>query len=116
MPPVADYAFYQQSYLGTVIPENAYENLRQQAQAVLARMKRHYRVQSTGPDAENMAICAMAETLYHAAQHRGGISAATAGSVSVRDEDSRSRRRALWMELYEQAGIYLDIYRGVDAV
>ena len=56
-----------------------------------------------------MAICAMAEVLW--AGRNQNMSAATVGSVSVRYDTDKS---ALQRELYEQASIYLDIYRGVE--
>ena len=83
------------------------------AQNVLERFKRVYRVESSGEEAENMALCAMAETLYAAERRESGISAATVGNVSVRYENDGQGHRALMGKLYEQASIYLDIYRGI---
>ena len=110
---MVDYDFYVSSYLGSYIPQKAFSSCAARAQEALGRFKCTYQVVSSGPEAEKMAICAMAEALYKAKQHRSGVSSASMGSVSVRYEDSRSANKALWRELYEQASIYLDFYRGV---
>lgn len=109
---MVDYDFYSGCYLGCRIPQKAFPEMASRAQAALDRFKGNYRVVSSGPEAERMALCAMAETIYCARQRRVGVAAATVGSVSVRYEDSGNANRALWRELYEQASIYLDIYRG----
>ncbi len=110
---MVDYSFYENDYLGSAIPDREFSGMAAQAQAVLSRFRRMYRVESPGPDGEKMAICAMAETLYARSQRNSGVSAATIGSVSVRYDQSGDGSRALMAELYEQASIYLDIYRGV---
>ena len=102
------YEFYVNQYLGSAIPEKAFSGVAAQAQRVLTKFKQVYRVESSGQDAEALAICAMAETLW---QNRNkGLTSANIGSVSVRYETDRS---ALRRELYDKASIYLDIYRGV---
>ena len=102
------YEFYVNHYLGSVIPEKAFSGVASQAEQVLSRLKQTYRVESSGQQAEFMAICAMAETLW---QNRNkGLTSANIGSVSVRYETDRN---ALRRELYDNARIYLDIYRGV---
>ena len=108
MIPMANYEFYVNQYLGSVIPEKAFSGMAAQAAQVLHRLKHTYRVESSGQSAEVMAICAMAETLW---QNRNqGLTSANMGSVSVQYETDR---KALRRELYEKACIYLDIYRGV---
>lgn len=105
---MVDYDFYVNHYLGSAIPEKAFSGMAAQAAQVLGRLKQTYRVESSGQEAEAMAVCAMAETLW---QNRNrGLSAANIGSVSVRYETDRN---ALRRELYDKARIYLDIYRGV---
>ena len=102
------YEFYVNQYLGSYIPEKAFSGVASQAEQVLARFKQAYRVESSGQQAESMAICAMAETLW---QNRNkGLTSANIGSVSVRYETDRN---ALRRALYDKACIYLDIYRGV---
>ncbi len=108
---MVSYDFYTNAYLGSAIPEQAFPGMATRAQGILDRFRRVYRVESTGEEAENMALCAMAETLYATQRRQGGVSGATVGSVSVRYENST--HRALMGQLYEQASIYLDIYRGV---
>ena len=102
------FEFYVNQYLGSAIPEKAFSGVAAQAEQVLARLKQTYRVESSGQEAESMAICAMAESLW---QNRSkGLTSANIGSVSVRYETDR---KALRRELYDKACIYLDIYRGV---
>jgi len=102
------YEFYVNQYLGSAIPEKAFPGVAAQAEQILSRFKQAYRVVSSGQQAESMAICAMAETLW---QNRNkGLTSASIGSVSVRYETDRN---VLRRELYDKACIYLDIYRGV---
>ena len=94
--------------MGSAIPEQAFSGVAAQAQRYLEKLKRTYRVDACGQDTENMALCAMAETLW--AEKDRHISSANVGSVSVhydRDKDGLGRK------LYQKASIYLDIYRGV---
>jgi hypothetical protein len=105
---MVNYEFYVNQYLGNTIPEKAFAGMAAQAVQALERFKRIYRVESSGPEAEKMAVCAMAETLW---QNRNqGMASANIGSVSVEYETDR---KALRRALYEKACIYLDIYRGV---
>ena len=105
---MVDYEFYVNCYMGSAIPEKAFSGLAAQAEQVLRRFQQAYRVESSGQNAENMAVCAMAESLW---QNRNkGLASASIGSVSVQYEtDPKALRR----ELFDKACIYLDIYRGV---
>ena len=104
---MADYEFYVNYYLGSAIPEKAFSGLAAQAEQYLQRLKGAYRVESSGEEAEKLAICAMAEELWD--RRHDKVTSATVGSVSVRyEQDKASLRR----ELYRKASIYLDIYRG----
>ena len=112
---MADFAFYTDIYLGNAIPEKAFCTMAQRARETLDRFCRIYRVTVPGEDSRKMAVCAMAESLYSHSKHRGGITAASVGEVSVRYEGSQAADRMLSRELYEKASIYLDFYRGVGA-
>lgn len=105
---MVDYKFYVNYYLGGAIPEKAFSGVAAQAQAYLDRLRRCCRVESSGAEAENMALCAMAETLW--ARRNDGLTSACVGSVTVHYAD---RKPSITRELYEKAAIYLDIYRGV---
>jgi len=113
--PMADFAFYTDIYLGSAIPEKAFPGMAQRARESLDRLQRIYQVTVPGEDSRKMAICAMADALYAHSKRRGGVTAATAGEVSVRYETGSQADRQLQRELYEKASIYLDIYRGVGA-
>lgn len=106
---MVDYEFYVNCYLGSAIPEKAFSGVAVQAQGYLDRFKAVYRVESSGEQAERMALCAMAETLWQ--RRNSGLHTANVGSVTVRYAGDRP---ALLGELYEKATIYLDIYRGVN--
>lgn len=107
---MVDYEYYVNQYLGSAIPESAFSGVAAQAQRHLDRFKRIYRVESSGAAAESFAVCAMAETLWHNRNKR--VASANVGGVSVHYNPDKS---TLNRELYEKAGIYLDIYRGVEA-
>ena len=104
---MVDYEFYVNCYLGSAIPEKAFSGLASQAQQYLERLKGAYRVESSGEEAEKLAVCAMAEELWD--RRHDKVASATVGSVSVRYEQDKSSLRR---ELYRKASIYLDIYRG----
>jgi len=105
---MVDYKFYVNCYLGSAIPEKAFSGVAAQAQAYLDRLKGSCRVESSGAEAERMALCAMAESLW--ARRNDGLTSASVGSVSVH---YAAGKPSLFRELYEKAAIYLDIYRGV---
>lgn len=96
------FGFYTEVYGGELIPEAAFSQAVCRAADALASMKRRYKVTGS-EEAENMALCAMAEAVY---QTRG-VESATVGSVSVRYGDAPKTT------VYEAACRYLDIYRGV---
>ena len=97
---MVDYEFYVNDYLGSAIPEKAFSGVAAQARQWLRYFKNHYRVTSSGGEAERLAMCAMAEALWH--QHSGALVFPGKGET-----------KSLGRELYEKASIYLDIYRGV---
>lgn len=98
---MVDYEFYVNDYLGSAIPEKAFSGVAAQARQWLQYLKNNYRVASSGAEAEKMAMCAMAEALWHRQSGALGFSGRSSAAQS------------LGRELYENASIYLDIYRGV---
>ena len=112
---MADFEFYRDVYLGELIPEKAFSGMALRAKEYLQRLQRIYRVEMSSEDSLKMAVCAVAESIYTHAKHRGGVTAASVGQVSVRYEGSSRTDAALRRELYEKASIYLDISRGVGA-
>ena len=108
---MADYEFYRNAYLGSQIPEKAFPEAEARAAAFLRYLQRHFQVDSSGEQAEKMAVCAMAEGVYNH-EKRGNITSASAGSVSVhyRGGSEKNLRR----DLLQRAAIYLDICRGVS--
>ena len=107
-----DYDFYINSYLGSVIPEKAFDNVAQQAEAFFQRLRHRYRVLETDSVSVRMALCAIAEELYAGTQRDPAVTAASMGKVSVRYDSSGG---AFQRRLLEKARIYLDIYRGATA-
>lgn len=108
---MVDYDFYCNAYLGSQISEKAFPAAEAKAVAFLRYLQRNFRVDSSGEQAEKLAVCAMAEGVYNH-EKRGGVASASAGSVSVhyRGNTEKNLRR----DLLQRAGIYLDIYRGVS--
>lgn len=107
---MADYQFYVNSYKGAAISEADWPGLAARAEAVLSRYKRHYRVTAPGPEAEDMAVCAMAEGLQALAG--GAVASAQIGSVSVSYALGDNTPKGREQTLYRLASRYLDIYRG----
>ena len=101
-----DFGFYSGSYLGELIPQSAFGEAVARARDTLERYKRIYQVTVTGPEAEKMALCAMAEAIYKS-RRREGIQSASAGEVTVRYAEPREHTAPV----YDAARIYLDIRR-----
>ena len=112
--PMADFAYYKDTYLGTAIPEKTFPQMAKRAEEALQRMQRLYLVKASGADSRNMAICAMAEAAYAASKRRSGVTSASVGEVSVHYGNTESADKALQRQLYEKASIYLEISRGVE--
>ncbi len=108
---MADFEFYRTAYCGSRIPEEEFPRCAARAQAALERLERTY-VVTGGADSRRMAVCAMAEEIY-SADNRLGVTARTVGSVSERYSQDKCTDQALCRALYRQAGVYLDIYRGL---
>lgn len=111
-----DYAFYTDTYLGTSIQAADFPRLSTRATAQLARYKRMYRVTAPAADSENLAVCALADTIYYYEQVTNG---AVAGSVSVGSVSASAQLpdtspAAQAAELLRAAGDYLQIYRGAS--
>ncbi len=108
---MVDYGFYANTYLGSAIPETAFSGAAQQAKYALERFKRRYQVTGT-PEGEMLALCAMAEEVYAEQRRPSNVISSDMGQVSVR---YATNKRSLERRLYDQALLYLDIYRGVGA-
>ena len=119
-----DYEFYRSRYNGGPIPYDNWQEYSTRAEAILYRYKRIYTVTVPDyePEAEKLAVCAMAEALHSfdlIANGEGGpVQSASIGSVST--SFGASSADAVDMspagqakELYRCASLYLDIYRGV---
>lgn len=113
-----DYGFYARQYRGTAISETDWPFLSARAAEQLARYKRDYAVTGS-EEAENKAVCAMAEAMQYftAAQNgEGGLRYASVGNVSVSGKGIYSQvdisPAAQARELYRCACQYLTIYRG----
>lgn len=117
------YEFYANTYLGANIPVEEWPVYAKRAGEQLNRYKRIYTVvvPEEEPDAESMAVCAMAEALYSfdlIANGEGGVQSASIGSVSTSWGGSGTNAVDISpagqaRELYRCACLHLDIYRGV---
>lgn len=117
---MVDYNFYLQTYHGGAISAEEWPMAEREATATLERYKRLYTVTSPTPDAESMAVCAMAEALVFNAKAEtgqgGAVSSASIGSVSVSYSGTSSvdmTASGKANRVYNAMALYLDIYRGV---
>lgn len=113
------YDFYTAVYFGGSIPFDEWTAYMMRAEAQLARYKRIYKVTAPDEEAEQKAVCAMAEALYSfdliANGEGGAVQSASVGSVSTSYGSQRAvdiSPAAQSRELYRCACLYLDIYRG----
>ena len=104
------YDFYKNIYLGSALSETAFGEAAARAQDWIAKLERTCQVAPYGPDSRAMAVCAVAETM-EVFGRRPFVSQASVGGVSVRYETDP---RLLERQLYRNAGVYLDIRRGVE--
>lgn len=115
------YEFYMSRYHGGSISSDDWPAYEARATEQLIRYKRIYKVTVPDyePDAEKLAVCAMAEALYSfdliANGDGGAVQSSSIGSVSASygsqnavDISPKGQSR----ELYRCASLYLDIYRG----
>jgi len=109
---MADYAFYSGSYLGGSIPADEFPRLAARAAAQLERYKRIYTVTASTENAEDKAICAMADALYYFETAANEATSSSIGSVSSSRAAVDCSPQAQSRELYRCAALYLDIYRG----
>lgn len=117
---MVDYYFYTGTYHGGSISADEWPAAEQEASAQLAKYKRIYTITApeNDPDAEKMAICAMAESIVFNAKVEAGqalISSASIGSVSVSYSGMNSvdlSERAKANRIYNACVLYLDVYRG----
>ena len=118
-----EFEFYKDRYRGGSITAEEWPAYEARAAVELARYKRSYTVTvpEYEPDAEALAICAMAESLYGfdlIANGEGGpVQSASIGSVSTSFGTASTAAvdvspRGQAQELYRCACLYLDIYRG----
>jgi hypothetical protein len=105
---VVDYDFYVHTFLGSLVPEKAFNRLAARASEHLSSFERDFQV-TGGTDARRFALCAMAEVLY-AGQHRGEVRSASVNGVQVSYDD----RRPMQKRLLAAVRTYLDVYRGVS--
>ena len=115
------YSYYTAIYNGSSISEDAWMELSARAEDRLNKYKRWYTVTAPDENAENMAICAMADALnyFDAAANGlvyqsstiGSVSSSRAGGGTVDTSASAQAK-----ELYRCAQEYLDIYRGTGHV
>ena len=121
---ITDYEFYPSRYNGGSISYEEWPEYETRAMAILYRYKRIYTVTVPDyePEAEKLAVCAMAEALYNfdlIANGEGGpVQSASIGSVSSSFGTSGADAvdvspAGQAKELYRCASLYLDIYRGV---
>lgn len=119
---MVSYEFYMSQYHGGSISFEDWPTYEARAADQLRRYKRIYSVSALEPDAEDLAVCAMADALYSfdlIANGEGGpMQSASIGSVSTSYGSAGNNAvdvspQGQAKELYRCASLYLDIYRGV---
>ena len=119
---MVDYDFYTGTYHGGYITADEWPMAEREASAQLAKYKRMYTVTvpDNEPDAEKMAVCAMAEAMVFDARAEAGqggaVASASIGSVSVSYSGSSSvdmTAKGKANRVYNAMCLYLDVYRGV---
>lgn len=116
---MVEYAFYFSSYQGESIPEDMFLSLEARARQQLARYKRIYRVTvpPNCPDAEKLAICALADALHYYDRALAGLESSASVSVgSVSSSRSQTAQpdlspKAQAAELLRCVKLYLDVER-----
>lgn len=118
---MVEYGFYKDTYHGGSILETEWPVYESRAKTQLAQYKRIYTVTvpEDSSDAENMAVCAMADAMFSfdlVLNGEGGVSSASIGGVSTSYTAAAidASPKAQAAELYRCAKLYLDIYRGVS--
>lgn len=120
---MVDYEFYVSNYRGGSIQPDEWPTFEARARDQLARYYKIYTVTADSRTADDMAICAMADTLAYFTAARNGaggpVSSASIGSVSVSYAGASGgsvdlSAKALARELFRCASTYLEIYRGVE--
>ena len=113
-----EYKFYTDTYRGTSLPREEFPRLILRAGEHLARYRRIYTVTTPDQMAEDMALCAMAETLWRweilSPTGSGAVASASvgSGSVSYATDSGDGSPKAQARALFRSAERYLQIYRG----
>ena len=113
---MVEYEFYRDTYGGDSVPQDEFKAYARDASATLERFKRIYTVTPLAEDSEQMAMCAMVDTLYYftVAQCGGFAASVSVGSVSTSKAQTALldiSPKAQSRELYRCACLYLDINR-----
>ena len=103
------YDFYKNVYMGSALSQGVFTEAAARADDWLKMLRRSCTIVPYGEDSYAMAVCAVAETMEIFGKSRN-IKQASVGGVSVSyDPDDRRLQR----QMLQNAGVYLDICRGV---
>lgn len=108
-----DYSFYVNNYGGDSITADEFDRIALRVQAVLDKYKRIWTVKEPTEDAEEMALCAMADAFYFYEAKQNEYQSSSIGSVSSSKGGMDISTQAQDREMYKCASLYLDIYKGV---
>lgn len=115
------YEYYVGNYMGATITPDAWPVLERDANAVLRRYERQYRVVYRDDCGRCHTVCAIAEAMW--SRQQAILASEQPTSVSVGDVSESYGNRgktdaaaATWeAEYYRRACLYADIYRGCGA-
>lgn len=115
---MVDYTYYTQQWGGEMSREE-FERAEPAAAAQLRRYKRIYKMRKSTMEQEQQAVCAMADAISYFEQAENGEVSGSMQLGSLKVERAAGTvpeltPRAKSRELYRCAGLYLDIYRGVQ--
>ena len=108
------YEFYIGEFSGDSIPPEEFSAYAKRAEAELKRMERIYTLTGT-QEQKDLAICAMADSLFYFDNVVNGLTVKSASIGSVSETSSATvdiSEKAQAKQLYKLASLYLEIYRG----
>lgn len=110
---MSDFEFYKGPFGGGSLEQQEFCRYAQEARAELGRFERQYTLTPVCQNAEQNAVCQIAEVLaYFDWLENGGTQGLSVGSVSQAGIGSAPFKNKRASEIRRAVGLYYDIYRG----
>lgn len=109
------YQFYTTTYKSDSIPTGQWDRVELRASEILDHYKDIFEIEAPAnkPNAESMAICAIADAFYFFEGMSSGYSSSSIGSVSSSKGQIDTSPRGQSKEYLRCISMYLNVYRGV---